>query len=138
MKLRDTMGESNVVELEGRVGSADPLTELLRTGARQLLQQSIEAEVQELLAAHSDRLLEGGRAGVVRNGHLPEREIQTGIGPVTVRIPKVRAKTGEPVTFRSALVPPYVPKAQSLEAALPWLYLKGLSTGEMSPIFGAA
>ncbi|MCB1696788.1 MAG: IS256 family transposase, partial [Halioglobus sp.] len=74
------MGKSNVIELEGRAGSTDPLTELLRTGARQLLQQAIEAEVQELLAAHSDRLLEDGRAGVVRNGHLPEREIQTGIG----------------------------------------------------------
>ena len=78
-----------------------------------------------MLAAHSDRLLEDGRAGVVRNGHLPEREIQTGIGPVTVQIPKVRAKTGKPITFRSALVPPYVRKTQSLEAALPWLLLKG-------------
>jgi transposase-like protein len=68
----------------------------------------------------------------VRNGHLPERDIQTGLGPVTVRIPKVRAKTGKPITFRSALVPPYVRKTQSLEAALPWLYLKGVSTGEMS------
>ena len=126
------MGKSNVIELEGRVGSIDPLTELLRIGARQLLQQAIEAEVQELLAAHAGRLLEDGRAGVVRNGYLPEREIQTGIGPVTVQIPKVRAKTGEPVTFRSALVPPYVRKTQSLEAALPWLYLKGVSTGEMS------
>lgn len=126
------MGKSNVIELEGRAGSADPLTELLRSGARQLLQQAIEAEVQELLAAHSGRVLEDGRAGVVRNGHQPEREIQTGIGPVTVKIPKVRAKTGEPVTFRSALVPPYVRKTQSLEAALPWLYLKGVSTGEMS------
>jgi transposase-like protein len=125
------MGKDNVIELAGRAESADPLTELLRSGARQLLQQAIEAEVQELLAAHSDRTLEDGRAGVVRNGHLPEREIQTGIGPVTVKIPKVRAKTGEPVTFRSALVPPYVRKTQSLEAALPWLYLKGVSTGEM-------
>jgi len=125
------MEKSNIIELEGRVESTDPLTELLRSGARQLLQQAIEAEVQELLAAHSDRTLEDGRAGVVRNGHQPEREIQTGIGPVTVKIPKVRAKTGEPVTFRSALVPPYVRKTQSLEAALPWLYLKGVSTGEM-------
>jgi putative transposase len=125
------MSKSNVIEFEGRAGSADPLTELLRSGARQLLQQAIEAEVQVLLAAHSGRTLEDGRAGVVRNGHLPEREIQTGIGPVTVKIPKVRAKTGEPVTFRSALVPPYVRKTQSLEAALPWLYLKGVSTGEM-------
>jgi transposase-like protein len=126
------MGKRNVIDLEGRAGSIDPLTELLRSGARQLLQQAIEAEVHELLAAHTDRLLEDGRAGVVRNGHLPEREIQTGIGPVKVQIPKVRAKTGEPITFRSALVPPYVRKTQSLEAALPWLYLKGVSTGEMS------
>lgn len=126
------MGKSNVIDLEGRAGSTDPLTELLRTGARQLLQQAIEAEVREMLAAHSARRLEDGRAGVVRSGYLPEREIQTGIGPVTVQIPKVRAKTGKPISFRSALVPPYVRKTQSLEAALPWLYLKGVSTGEMS------
>jgi transposase-like protein len=126
------MSKSNVIEYEGRAGSIDPLTELLRSGARQLLQQAIEAEVQEMLAAHSGRLLDDGRAGVVRNGYLPEREIQTGIGPVTVQIPKVRAKTGKPLTFRSALVPPYVRKTQSLEAALPWLYLKGVSSGEMS------
>ena len=125
------MGKDNVIELAGRAESADPLTELLRSGARQLLQQAIEAEVQELLAAHSGRTLGDGRAGVVRNGHQPERDVQTGIGPVTVRIPKVRARTGEPVTFRSALVPPHVRKTRSLEAALPWLYLKGVSTGEM-------
>ena len=107
------------------------MTELLRSGARQLLQEAIEAELQELLATHSDRVLEDGRAGVVRNGHLPARAIQTGIGPVTVQIPKVRAKTGEPVTFHSALVPPYVRKTKALEAALPWLYLKGVSSGEM-------
>ncbi len=105
---------------------------MLRVGARRLIEQAVEAELQELLMAHEDRRLADGRAGVVRNGHLPERDIQTGLGPVTVRIPKVRAKTGEPVTFRSALVPPYVRKTQSLEAALPWLYLKGVSTGEMS------
>ena len=124
------MEKSNVIEFEGR--SENPLTELLRSGARQLLQQAIKTEVQELLAAHSDRTLADGRAGVVRNGYQPEREIQTGIGPLTVKIPKVRAKTGEPVTFRSARVPPYVRKTQSLEAALPWLYLKGVSSGEMS------
>ena len=125
------MNKSNVIELAGRVESTDPLTELLRSGARQLLQEAIEAELQELLATHSDRVLEDGRAGVVRNGHLPARAIQTGIGPVTVQIPKVRAKTGEPVTFHSALVPPYVRKTKALEAALPWLYLKGVSSGEM-------
>jgi transposase-like protein len=108
------------------------LTELLRTGAQQLICQAVEAELQELLEQHSERRTGDGKAGVVRNGYLPERELQTGVGPVTVRIPKVRAKTGEPVIFRSALVPPYVRKTKSLEAALPWLYLKGISTGEMS------
>lgn len=67
----------------------------------------------------------------MRNGYLPERALQTGVGPVTVKIPKVRAKMGEPVTVRSALVPPYVRKTKTLEAALPWLYLKGISSGEM-------
>jgi putative transposase len=125
------MGKSNVIEFQGREGHSDPLTELLRAGAEQLIYQAVEAELQELLAEHSGRQLEGGQAAVVRNGYLPERELQTGLGPVTVRIPKVRAKTGEPVTFRSALVPPYVRKTKSLEAALPWLYLKGISSGEM-------
>ena len=125
------MKKSNVIELEGREAIRDPLTELLRRGARQLIQQAVELELQDLLTEHAERRLSDGRAGVVRNGYLPEREIQTGLGPVTVKIPKVRAKTGEPVTFHSALVPPYVRKTQSLEAALPWLYLKGVSSGEM-------
>ena len=126
------MGKDNVVGFRGREASADLLTELLRAGARQLIEQAVEAELQELLEQHSDRRTVDGQAGVIRNGYLPERELQTGVGPVTVRIPKVRAKTGDPVTFRSALVPPYVRKTKSLEAALPWLYLKGISTGEMS------
>ena len=67
----------------------------------------------------------------MRNGFLPERELQTGMGQVTVRIPTVRTKTGEPVTFRSAPVPPYVRKTKSLEATLPSLYLKGVSSAEM-------
>ncbi len=125
------MNKSTVIALEDRAESLDPLTELLRAGARQLIAQAVETELQELLAAHAGRLLADGRAGVVRNGSLPEREIQTGLGPITVRIPKVRVKTGEPVTFRSALVPPSVRKTRSLEAALPWLYLKGVSSGEM-------
>lgn len=83
------------------------------------------------LAEFSERRTEIGRAAVVRSGYHPERAVQTGIGPVTVKVPKVRAKDGKPVTFRSALVPPYVRKAKSIEAALPWLYLKDISTGEM-------
>lgn len=126
------MSKSNIVELSGRAESSDPLTALLRQGARDLIQQAVEAELAEYLRGFQDRRLEDGRAAVVRNGYQPERAIQTGIGSVTVKVPKVRAKDGSPVTFRSALVPPYVRKTRSLEAALPWLYLKGVSTGEMA------
>lgn len=125
------MSKNNVIEMAGREAGDDPLTELLRAGAERLIYQAVEAELEALLAEHTDRRTEDGKAGVVRNGHLPARKLQTALGPVTVRIPKVRAKTGEPVTFRSALVPPYVRKTKSLEAALPWLYLKGISSGEM-------
>jgi len=126
------MKENNVVEFAGREAFTDSLTELLRTGARQLIEQAVEAELTEFMEQFSGRVIVDGKAAVVRNGHHPERDIQTGIGPVTVRIPKVRAKDGKPVTFHSALVPPYVRKTASLEAALPWLYLKGVSSGEMS------
>ncbi|UCD69775.1 MAG: IS256 family transposase [Betaproteobacteria bacterium] len=125
------MEKNTVVELGGRDAIADPLTEMLRAGAQQLIKKAVELELQELLEQHGERRTDDGRAGVVRSGYLPERELQTGVGPVTIRIPKVRAITGEPVTFRSALVPPYVRKTRSLEAALPWLYLKGVSSGEM-------
>lgn len=125
------MNKDNVVKLNSPEKILDPLTELLRAGAQQLIQQAVDSELQTLLATHADRRTNEGKAGVVRNGYLPRRELQTSIGPVPVRIPKVRAKTGEPVTFHSALVPPYVRKTQTLEAALPWLYLKGISSGEM-------
>lgn len=125
------MSKSNLIELSGREESGDLLTALLRTGARTLIERAVEAELVEFMARFEGRCLEDGRAAVVRNGYQPERAIQTGIGAVTVKIPKVRAKCGEAVTFRSALVPPYVRKTRSLEGALPWLYLKGVSSGEM-------
>lgn len=131
------MNKNNIVELEGREQNADPVTQLLRSGAKKLIEQAVEAELQELLALHGGRRTDDDKAGVVRNGYLPERQLQTNLGPVTVRIPKVRAKTGEPVTFRSALVPPYVRKTRTLEAALPWLYLKGVSSGEMNEALSA-
>jgi hypothetical protein len=111
------MSKNNVFEFEGRETSVDPLTELLLDGAQKLVFQAVQAELYACLEQNSDRRTEDGHAGVVRNGYQPEREIQTGIGPVTVKIPKVRAKTGEPVTFQSALVPPYVRKTRSLEGA---------------------
>ena len=125
------MDKNNVIELERRALGADPLTELLKEGAQKLLAQAVESERQDLLAEFHDCRTESGHAGVVRHGYLPERELQTGLGPIKVRIPKVRSKTGAAVTFQSVLVPPYIRKTPSLEAAIPWLYLKGVSSGEM-------
>lgn len=125
------MSESNVVQIERLAGSEDPLTEMLRRDARKLLMKALEAEVAEYMAIYESITDDQGRAAVVRNGYLPEREILTGIGPVTAKVPKVRSRTDEPAVFHSALVPPYVRKAKSVEAAIPWLYLKGISTGQM-------
>jgi len=125
------MDDTTIIEFAGRDAVSDPLTELLRKGARELLRTAVEAELEVFLDQFVDRRTPEGRAGVVRNGHHPERAVQTGVGPVKVKIPKVRSKTGAPVSFKSALVPPYVRKAKTIEAALPWLYLEGISTGEM-------
>jgi len=124
------MEKRNKTEETSRANQ-DELTEVIRAGARKLIAQALEAEVTELLAAFGDQHDANGRARVVRNGYQPEREIQTGIGPVTVQVPKVRSRQGQAVQFHSTLVPPYVRKSRSLETALPWLYLKGISTGEM-------
>jgi transposase-like protein len=109
-----------------------PLEELVRRGARQLIQRAIEVEVEALLGQYETVTLLDGRRAVVRNGHLPEREILTGIGPVPVQIPKVRDRSGSGVKFNSSLVPPYVRRTPRVSAALPWLYLKGVSSGDLS------
>ena len=127
------MSKHNVVALSGREKIRDALTELIRDGAHKLIAQGLELEVSELLSALSGRRDEVGRTAVVRNGYQPARDLQTGIGPVTVKVPKIRSRDRKPVSFHSALVPPYVRKSASLEAALPWLYLKGIATGEMQP-----
>ncbi len=125
------MGKDSVVEFRRPEAIDDPLTELLREGAKRLIQQAIEAELEEMLARYALVRDERGRRAVVRNGYHPERKILTGIGPVAVKIPKVRSRHGESVVFHSSLVPPYIRKARRVEAALPWLYLKGISTGQM-------
>jgi transposase-like protein len=96
-----------------------------------LIEKAVEAELQLLLDQYDNVTDLGGRKLVVRNGYLPEREVLTALGPVPVRMPKVRDRSGSGVKFNSALVPPYVRKAKSVEAALPWLYLRGISTGDM-------
>ena len=126
------MQEWTKPEQEDR-GRTDALTDLIRSGAQQLLAQALQAEVADLLAGYADQRDEQGHARVVLSGHHPKRGIHPGIGPVTVQVPKVRSRQGDPVTFHSALVPPYVRKTVNLETAIPWLHLKGISTGEMQP-----
>ena len=108
----------------------DPITELLRTGARQLLAQAIEAEVSAHLEEHKAERLPDGRKAVVRNGYLPQRTIQTGLGDVPVQVPKVRDRAGEGRKFTSSLIPPFLKRSKSITELLPVLYLKGLSTGD--------
>src|SRR3954470_11162776 len=112
----------------------DVLTDLLRDGARRLLAQAIEAEVASWIDDHSHLVDDHGRRQVVRNGHLPGRAIQTGIGPIEVKQPRVRDRrpAGQREAFTSAILPPYLRKTKSLEELIPWLYLKGVSTGDFS------
>jgi len=119
--------------------SRDVLTEILREGARQMLASAIEAEVQSFLAARQHLLDEAGHRLVVRNGHLPARAIQTPLGEMPVQQPRVRDRRGpaERESFHSSILPPYLRKTKSLEELLPWLYLKGVSTGQFSEALAA-
>ena len=117
------MEEDSVVALPrpGASVTDDPLLAVLREGARRMLMQAIEAEVETFLAAHAGLLDAQGRRRLVRNGHAPERQIQTGIGPLEVRRPKVRdrgAADGEPIRFISAILPPYLRRERSVEGVL--------------------
>jgi transposase-like protein len=132
--------ESNVFKLSQPGTFSDPLTEVLRSGARSLLAHAIEAEVAAFLGNHADKLTEDGRRRLVRHGHLPEREIVTGIGPIVVRAPRVRdraGRDGERIRFSSAILPPYARRSKSLEVLIPILYLKGVSTGDFAEALAA-
>ena len=134
------MTDTNVFQLSQPGTFADPLTEVLRNGARALLAQAVEAEVAALLSCHADKLTDDGRQRLVRHGHLPEREIVTGIGPVAVRCPRVRDRSGtgeERIRFTSAILPPYARRSKSLEVLIPILYLKGISTGDFEEALAA-
>ena len=112
----------------------DVLTEILRNGAKDLLAQAIQAEVAEWIDRHQHCRDDLGRRQVVRNGYQPPRSIETGIGPVEVEQPRVhdRRPAGEREKFTSAILPPYLRKTKSIEELIPWLYLKGISTGDFS------
>ena len=127
------MTKTNVFQLSQPGSFIDPLTAVLRDGARALLAEAVEAEVATLLSRYADESTEDGRQRLVRHGHLPEREIMTGIGPVAVRCPRVRDRVGkgsERIRFSSAILPPYARRSRSLEVLIPILYLKGISTGD--------
>lgn len=120
----------------------DQLTEILRQGARTLLAQAVEAEVADFLGKHAGLKTEDGHQRIVRHGHLPERDVMTGIGPVAVRQPRVRdreAAAGDPsrIRFTPAILPPYLRRSKSIETLLPILYLKGISTGDFSEALAA-
>lgn len=108
------------------------LDDLVRQGARQVIQQAIETELAELLVSCANIRTLQGKQAVVRNGYLPQRELLTGAGPIAVKVPKVRDRSRSGIKFNSNIVPPYIRKSPRVSAALPWLYLKGISTGDMS------
>jgi len=136
------VSNDNVTKLIQPGAFDDPLTEVLRNGARALLAQAVEAEVADFLARHADLKTEEGYQRVVRHGHLPEREVMTGIGPVTVRQPRVRdrgagAEATDRIRFTPMILPPYARRSRSLEVLLPVLYLKGISTGDFEEALAA-
>ena len=129
--MRESSIDRNVLPVPQ---SRDVMTEILRAGAQKMLAQMIQQEVDDWLAERSSLQDKDGRRQVVRNGFLPERKIVTGVGQVEVRQPRVRdrrpADQAEP--FTSKILPPYLRKTKSIEELIPWLYLKGVSTGDFS------
>lgn len=119
--------------------SQDVLTGLLRQGAQRMLSEAIEAEVAEWIEAHRELRDAAGHRQVVRNGRLPKRTILTGVGPIEVEQPRVldRRTPDEAEPFSSKILPPYLRKTKSLEELIPWLYLKGVSTGDFSEALAA-
>jgi transposase-like protein len=112
-----------------------PLDELVWHGAQQMLQTAIEAEVDEFLAVHSTRRDARGNRQVVRNGYLPFRELLTGAGRLAVEQPRVRDNSSERegrVRFSSSILPPYLRRSKAIDELIPWLYLKGISTGDFT------
>lgn len=129
----DTAVDTEVLEFRARFGSSSPLDELVRHGAQQMLQSAIEAEVDEFLAMHAERRDARGHRLVVRNGYQPAREILTGAGRLAVEQPRVRDNSREQesrVQFSSKVLPPYLRRSKSIDELIPWLYLKGISTGD--------
>jgi putative transposase len=134
------MTQDNLIEFktpEHQESFSDALSDLVRQGARQIIAQAVEAELSEFLSQYQGLKDDNGRPAVVRNGYLPARTITTGIGEVAVQVPKVRDRSGSGIKFNSLLLPPYLKRSRSVEEVLPWLYLKGISTGDFGEALSA-
>src|SRR6202042_2183346 len=134
------MTENRVFALRQKGAIDDPLTEILRTGARRLIAQAVEAEFETFLASTAELVLPDGRRRVVRHGHDRVRAIQTGIGPGEVQKPKARdraAASGERIRFTPNILPNWARRTKSLDALLPVLYLRGISAGDFQEALAA-
>ena len=131
------MSNDNVTRLIQPGFFDDQLTEILRHGARALLAKAVEAEVADFLGKHADLKTQDGHQRVVRHGHLPEREVMTGIGPVAVRQPRVRDREAAATDSGRIRFSPYMRRSKLIETLLPILYLKGISTGDFSEALAA-
>jgi len=126
------MGNNTAVDLNNPEKTEDVLTDVLRQGARRLLAEALEIEVESFIEEYKDYRLPDGCQRIVRNGYHKARKIQTGIGDIKVKVPRAedREKGGEKIRLQSSIVPPYLRRTKSIESLLPWLYLKGISTGD--------
>ena len=133
-RIRRMSKPTPIHPIDGDSTAQDVLTTILREGAQQLLAAALEDEVARHIAMYADERDEEGRRMVVRNGHCPEREIQTGVGAVKVARPRINDRrtdgNGERMIFSSSILPPYLRRTKSMEELIPWLYLKGVSTGD--------
>ena len=125
------MTDSNVFKLN-KPEQHDLLQEVLREGARKMLAAAIESEVAIFIHQHGSIKTDEGKTAVVRNGYLPERTIQTGLGDIEIKVPKVRDRSGTGIKFNSSLISPYLKRTKNIEEFLPWLYLRGVSTGDFT------
>jgi transposase-like protein len=134
------MKKDNVNEFEKPEGNFDDhLTEILRHGCTRILTEALEAEIELFIEQYKELRDTRGRQRIIRNGYLPKREIQTGIGQVKVQVPRARDQEpeDEPIRFSSSILPPYLRRTRSIEELLPWLYLKGISTGDFKEALAA-
>ena len=136
------MAKDNLIDLKKPEPFIDdPITDILRQGARRLIRAALEAEIQTFIKQYKQMADGQGGQRIVRNGYLPEREIQTGIGQVPVKVPRIRDRHPESqdgrIGFTSSIIPPYLRKTKSIETLLPWLYLKGVSAGDFTDALAA-